>query len=173
MITSNNTLGARAVSLPATVRVCDPFVSIFFWSLVALFAVAFVTADEVARLHIRAGYAIAALVALRFIWGVVGPRHAIFATGPSGVLTCLKQSIRLEAPMILALVLFAGRHLCERLALPEAAFSRSEFMEDIHEALANITLARVVLHVLGVLVASLAHGENLVTAMIAGRKRAD
>ena len=187
MIISNSTLGAEVVSLPSTVKVWDPFVRIFHWSLVALFAVAFVTGDEVARLHIWAGYAIAALVALRFIWGVFGPRYARFATfvtGPSGVLTYLKQSTRLEAPrhlghhpaggaMILALLLLLVGVSVTGFALTTAAFSRSEFMEDIHEVLANITLALVVLHVLGVIVASLAHGENLVSAMITGRKRAD
>ena len=45
-------------------------------------------------------------------------------------------------------------------------------VSDIHGALASITLALIGLHLLGVVVASFAHRENLVGAMIHGRKRA-
>ena len=54
----------------------------------------------------------------------------------------------------------------------EGAEGKRSIVSEVHGALANITLALVILHVLGVGLASYAHRENLVAAMLTGKKRA-
>jgi cytochrome b len=57
-------------------------------------------------------------------------------------------------------------------AHPAAAGERTEgVIGEWHDLLADITVALVIAHILGVVIASIVHRENLVLAMINGRKR--
>lgn len=172
---------------PATVKVWDSLIRVFHWTLVALFATAYVTGDEIERVHIAAGYGIAALLALRLVWGFIGPRHARFADfvrSPREALVYLYDTLRLRARrytghnpagglMVIALIVLLAGTCATGYLLTTDAYWGSKVLEEVHGALANATVALVVLHVLGVLVASFQHRENLVKSMITGRKRAD
>jgi cytochrome b len=79
-------------SAQSMVRVWDPLVRVFHWGLVAAFATAWLTADEVQPVHELAGYTVAVLVAFRLVWGFVGGRCARFAQflrGPGATLRYL------------------------------------------------------------------------------------
>jgi cytochrome b len=168
---------------PATVKVWDPFIRIFHWSLVVLFALAWVT-EDLQWLHQPVGYAILLLVGLRIVWGFVGPKHARFADfvrSPQTTLT-FAQGLTGKAPRVLGHNPLAGVMILALLAILIATgatgwlmttgtFRSAEWLEELHEALASLTLVLVGLHVLAVLIMSAVHGENLVRAMITGLKR--
>ena len=63
-------------------RSWDPVVKITHWSIVtAIIANALVT-EEGSGAHIWVGYALAAILALRLLWGLIGPAEARFSAFP-------------------------------------------------------------------------------------------
>ena len=179
------------------IRVWDPFVRVFHWALVLLFAVAYVTEDDLLQLHVWAGYAVGVLVVMRIIWGFAGSRHARFSdflAPPAAVLAYLSDLLKFRGrrylghspaggAMVIVLLAMLLLIVASGLALyaarngagPLAAFvpmSRplARSIKEVHEVLANVTLLFIGLHILGVLLASLVHGENLIRSMINGRK---
>jgi cytochrome b len=181
---------------PSTVKAWDPLVRVFHWSLVFFFLLAFASEDDWMNLHLWAGYAVSMLIGFRLLWGLIGTRNARFLTfvkSPAVVKQHLRDMLSLKPPhylghnpvaavMVVALLIsivlvaFSGMVLIASegqgpLAGTLFAALNGEAMEEIHEFFANFTLLLVFAHVAGVVVSSLLEGENLVRAMITGRKK--
>jgi len=182
-----------------TVRIWDPLVRVSHWTLATAFLAAWLVGDDWLDLHVLAGYTVLGLVLFRLVWGVIGTRHARFTDfvrPPAAVLAYLKDVVRVRArrhlghnpaggAMVIALLLSLTFTAISGLAL----YGHGEFsgplaglmqgapvwlgnaLEELHEFFANFTLLLVVLHVAGVALASLQHGENLIRSMFTGRKR--
>jgi len=81
------------------IKVWDPFVRIFHWTVVVCFFIAYITEDEVMWLHELAGYTILVFVIARVLWGVVGTRFARFSNfiyKPSTVKQYFKDSLHFK-----------------------------------------------------------------------------
>jgi cytochrome b len=178
------------------VYVWDPFVRIFPWTLVICFTVAYLTEKDLLAVHVSAGYVVGALVVARVIWGFVGSPHARFSDflysprtalryvrdllllraerhlghSPGGGYMVITLLVFLATTVITGLVVYGGDQQAGPLA---GMFSKEtgEAVEGVHDVLANVTLALVIAHVAAVILASFAHSENLIRAMVTGCKR--
>jgi len=166
------------------ILVWDAPVRVFHWLMVFCFAGAWLTAEsESWRLvHVTLGYTVAGLVAFRILWGLWGTRYAKFSSfvrGPRAVARHLGNLLRgrhephtghnpagavaIVALLVLAvLVTVTGWLTYEDLA--------RHWLEEGHEAVASAMLAIVGAHVAAVLWTSWRFRENLVGAMVTGRK---
>jgi cytochrome b len=164
--------------------VWDAPVRVFHWLLVLTFSVAWLTSESERwqLVHITAGYTMAGLVAFRILWGLVGTQHARFSDfvrGPRAVARYLKSLVSRNpehhaghnpAGALAILALLALAVLTVGTGWASYNEIGGELFEEVHEALASTMLAIVVVHVLAVLASSVLHRENLVGAMVHGRK---
>ena len=167
------------------IRVWDWPVRVFHWSLALCVFIAYFTgeSEQYSLLHQTLGYAAAGLLAFRLAWGVVGTRYAKFSQfvrSPQAIWAYLK-SIRqghaqhhvghnpvggvavLLLMGLVALTAFTGWLI--------AAGDAPGWQEELHELAANTLMLVVLVHVLGVLFSSRLHQENLILAMLTGRKK--
>ncbi|MCF6320273.1 MAG: cytochrome b/b6 domain-containing protein [Rhizobiaceae bacterium] len=176
--------GSPQIKAPE-VKVWDIAVRLFHWSLVASFVVAWLTADEWDWLHEVSGYTIGGLLLFRFIWGVIGTKHARFSDfiyGPMSILRYLRQTVVRKArryighnpaggAMVLALLLSLVVITITGIAMTSQTYWGVEWIEELHEISANLILILIALHIVGVIYSSFEHRENLVRSMITGWKR--
>lgn len=205
------------------IRVWDPLVRIFHWSLVLTFTIGYLTGEEESNLHIYAGYAVLGLITFRVAWGFIGTRYARFSDfvgSPEMVIQYLKGLVANKPKhyighnpaggwmvIVMLISLFvvsvsglkvyaieeglgplAGESTTLTIISPayaddddDSEYGKNEnghgedeegeeFWEEIHEASANFMLFLVFLHIAGVIVAGRLHDENLVKAMLTGKK---
>ena len=118
------------------------------------------------------------LVAARIVWGVIGSRHARFASfvsGPRAVLAYLRALRHGHAPRHLGHNPAGGAMIVALLALlvVVAGSGCVPWVDHLHHFSAHLLLVVIGLHLAGVVVSSWLHRENLVLAMLTGRKSAE
>lgn len=166
------------------IRVWDAPVRVFHWLLVFCFAGAYLSAEsEVWRLlHVTLGYTLGGLLLFRLVWGLIGSRYARFGSfvrGPKAVWRYL-QSLRANHPEhhlghnpagAVAIVLLIALGLVVTVT-GYATYNDlgPGWLAALHDLAANAMLLVVFGHLLGVVMASLQHKENLVRAMFTGFK---
>jgi cytochrome b len=178
------------------VRVWDVPVRIFHWSIVVLFALSWAAVENgYMRLHLWSGLVMLALLLFRIAWGVVGSttaRFSAFARGPGKALAYLRAMVRGEREhhtghnpaggwmviLLLAMLLlqvatglFSNDGVRFNGPLAAVVSSRlSDRLTILHGTIFNGIVLLVWLHIVAVLFYRFVRGEDLVAAMISGRK---
>jgi cytochrome b len=164
-------------------KVWDAFLRAAHWTLVLCVAAAWFTRGGI---HEILGYVALAVVTLRVVWGFIGPRYARFAQfvrGPAPTLDYARAVAAGRAPrylghnplggwMVVALLVTVAVTAASGWLSVTDRYWGVAWVQDGHEALADVMAILVALHIGGVLHASHRHRENLVAAMVTGRKRA-
>ncbi|WP_348945943.1 cytochrome b/b6 domain-containing protein [Chitinibacter sp. FCG-7] len=167
------------------IKVWDPVVRLLHWTLALAVLINFLN-EGGDSWHRWEGYAAAALVISRIIWGFIGSRYARFSDWfplPSRLFPYIQSLLRGEHPrylghnpvgavmMLFLLVMVLGMAMTGYL-MGTDAFWGEEWLEELHEVLAYTLLGGVGLHVLAAVIESYRHKESLPAAMLHGYKRA-
>jgi cytochrome b len=173
----------------------------FHWTLAVAVVLSYLTGGEDGSLfvvHTVSGYVVALLLVFRLVWGFVGSVHSRFSdfvySGKS-VKAYAKQLLRFAPPrfvghnplggwmVILMLAVLAGTVATglfsgdddggAGILLPLIAAPGGEGLKEIHEFFGNFIIVLAAIHVVAVVVDWLLTKDNLVRAMVTGRKSLD
>lgn len=172
--------------MPASdkVFVWPPLVRATHWAMAASVLTAFFTGHGGGALHEWAGYVAFAAVVLRIVLGFAGSGYVKFSSfvfGPrivSGYVASLFDKTPdhyighnpLGGWMILALLTVSFIAASSGVLYITDAYWGDPLVGGTHEATGEAIIWLAALHVLGVIVASALHRENLIAAMIHGYK---
>jgi cytochrome b len=157
---------------------------VFHWLQVVSFGTAYLTAfsERLRNYHAALGYILLGLLVFRLLWGFIGTRYARFNSflfNPKEVVAYLLTMIKGKPQHYLGhnpagsvsvwLLLALGMFICVTgvMALQDDA---SDIVVDLHGLATNIMLGVILLHLIGVLMSSFLHRENLVRSMFTGFK---
>ncbi len=169
------------------ILVWDMPARVFHWLQALSFVAAYLTAfsERMRNYHVALGYILLGLLAFRLLWGFVGTRYARFRSflfNPKEVVVYLLTMIKGKPAHYLGhnpagsvsvwLLLALGLFICVTgvLALQDDA---SDLVVDLHGLATNVMLGVILLHLIGVLMSSILHRENLVRSMFTGYKSAE
>jgi cytochrome b len=175
---------ARA-DAPAMVGVWDWPLRLFHWTLAASVLIAWFTPNAYDKVHRIAGYTLLGLIAFRLVWGFTGTRYSRFYSfirllratpnflwglrrGQTGRYLGLNPAG--AAMSVVLLVLLAVSAISGWMQVTVRFFGVA-WVEELHTYSSDLVMILVVIHVLAVLTMCVLQKENLVRAMITGRKR--
>ena len=175
----------RPVSDKPRVRVWDLLVRIFHWTVAGGVIANLTILREDKGPHIYVGYMVVAALVVRLGWGLISRGHARFASfvpGPRRFFGYVSAMLGRREPrylghnpagaaMIVLLLVMLAVVGASGWMMGLDAFWGVEWVETVHEVTANILTGAVALHIIGAIVESVHHRENLPLAMITGYKR--
>jgi cytochrome b len=176
------TSGGRPIR--EAVPVWDRFVRVFHWSLVSCVLLNYTVLDDGETLHQALGYVAGALVLARVAWGFIGSEHARFVSfwPTPGRLARHLQALRRHQPehhdghnplgalMMLALMALVLALGVTGFAQTTDTFWGEEWLQELHETLANGLVLLAGLHAASALIMGRLERTRLVRAMITGVK---
>ena len=178
--------GSPSNSGQQDIKVWDPGVRIFHWTIVTACMLNLFILEEGKYWHRMTGYVVAAAIAVRMIWGFVGTRHARFSDffpTPRRLKNQLRAIVSrnekrylghnplASVMMLLLMALLATTALTGWMTTLDA-FWGEKWLEQLHGTIANSIMVLAFIHAGAAIVESWRHRENLVWSMVTGRKKA-
>ncbi|MBP0111400.1 cytochrome b/b6 domain-containing protein [Bradyrhizobium vignae] len=168
-----------------TVAVWDLPLRLWHWAFAASILAAWFTPTVYDRLHRIVGYTVLGLLVFRLVWGFWGGRYSRFRMVGVRLLVAPRYLWNLRrgitgryiglnpagTMMLVALLLAVAVSAITGAMSVTVTFFGLWWVEDTHHYSSDAVIVLVVLHVLGVLLMGLLQRENLIRAMITGRKR--
>lgn len=170
------------------VRVWDPFVRVFHWTLASAFLLNYYVTESGDDIHQWLGYAALVFIIARIIWGfrdTGAARWSTFWPTPTRLAVHWRDLLERKPHRTLthspfgAVVMIAMMAGVLLLAISGFAMEEIDYfwgderMEAIHEWLSDAVLALAALHVLAAISQSIWLKENLPLSMITGKRRGD
>ena len=170
---------------PRTIAVWDLPLRLWHWALAICVLAAWFTPTVYDRLHRIVGYTVLGLLAFRLVWGFLGSRYSRFRMvgirlrAAPGYLWNLRRGMTgryiglnpAGTLMLMALLASLAVSTITGVMSVTVTFFGVWWVEDTHHYSSDAVIVLVVLHVVGVVLMGILQRENLIRAMITGRKR--